>query len=249
MNELQYFDQLRDIMVRSGQLVMQHFRGDYTVFEKKGYTVATSVDIENENFLKMELANIVPSAGFIAEESGISGLQSDLMWVIDPLDGTKNFIKGIPHFCIIVALTYCDEPIVAAIYQPCTQEFYYAEKGKGFWVSGNRLESVDRSMKHNVALVHASHADVTSIKLKLKENKIQISKRYFGSAGMDAIYLAMGNIDFLVFQDIAWWDVAAGMLCIDQAGGLKYSYKKSLNKVGYGSLRAGNPLLFDDSSW
>ena len=249
MNQLQYFDQLQDVMMRSGQLVMQQFRGNYEIFEKQGYSLVTSVDLENEKFLKLELAKIVPGAGFLAEESGISQSASDLVWVIDPIDGTRNFVKGIPHFCIMVALTYKDEPIVAAIYQPATKEFYYAEKGKGLWLQGKRIQSIDRSMVIKSAIVVCSSADFSQIKLKLKENKIQVSRRYFGSAGIDAIYLAVGNIDFVIFRDIAWWDVAAGMLLIQEAGGLICHYEKSAIKNKYGTLKAGNKLFFDDCSW
>ncbi len=124
MNQLQYFDQLQDVMIRSGQLIMQKFRTDYEIFEKDGGSIVTAVDLENELFLKAELAKIVPQAGFCAEESGLSDTQSDFMWVIDPLDGTRNFVKGIAHFCIMVALTYQGEPIVTAIYQPITKELY-----------------------------------------------------------------------------------------------------------------------------
>ena len=247
MKQLQYYDQISDVMTRSGSLVMQYFRGDYTVFEKQG-SLVTTVDFENETFLKSELAKIVPQAGFLAEESGVSGASSDLMWVIDPLDGTKNFIKGIPHFCIMVALTYKDEPIVAALYQPVTKELYYAEKGKGLWLQTNRIKFVDRLIATQAALVVCSDADFEQAKLKLQENKIQISQRYFGSAGIDAIYLAVGNIDFVVFRDMGWWDIAAGMLLIQEAGKLLYNYEKSAVKNGYGTLKAGNSLFFDDCS-
>lgn len=249
MNNLQYFDQLQDVMVRSGQLVMQKFRGDYTVFEKNGSSLVTSVDLENEEFLKLELAKIVPAAGFLAEESGLSGCASDFMWVIDPIDGTKNFIKGIPHFCIMVALTYKNEPIVGAIYQPITQEFYYAEKGKGLWLQDNRIIFSNRSIEHNAVFVSCSEVDVRHIKLKLKETKLQISRRCFGSAGIDAVYLAVGNVDLIIFKDIAWWDIAAGMLLIQEAGGLICQHEKSMTRDGYGMLKAGNALFFGDNSW
>ncbi len=236
-------------MIRSGQLIMQKFRGNYEIFEKQSSSLVTSVDIENEKFLKLELAKIVPDAGFLAEESGVSGEASDLMWVIDPIDGTRNFVKGIPHFCIMVALTYKDEPIVSAIYQPVTKEFYYAERGKGLWLQGKRIQCIDRLISEKSAIVVCSGVDFNQIKLKLKENKTQVSRRYFGSAGIDAIYLAIGSIDFVIFRDIAWWDVAAGMLLIQESGGLICHYEKSTMKNKYGTLKAGNKLFFDDCSW
>ncbi|MBV8661096.1 MAG: inositol monophosphatase [Candidatus Dependentiae bacterium] len=245
MNDMQYFDQLQDVMIRSGQLVMQGFCNDFTIFEKQGNSLFTSIDLENEQFLKQEFSKIFPQAGFCAEESGLSGERSDWIWVIDPIDGTKNFIKGIPHFCIMVALTYKDDPMVAAIYQPITKELYYAEKGKGLWLNGiHRIEFADRLMQEKAALVVCDEADLQQVSLQLKENKIQVSRRHFGSAGIDAIYLAIGNIDFVIFRNIAWWDVAAGMLLIHEAGGLVCHYEKSHEKTGFGTLKAGNKLFF-----
>ena len=245
MQDMQYFEQLKDVMFRSGHLVMQNFRGDYKIFEKYGDSIVTTVDLENELFLKLELAKIVPDAGFIAEESRFDTQASDFMWVIDPLDGTKNFIKGIPHFCIMVALTYKNEPIVAAIYQPVTQEFYYAEKDKGLWLQGkHRISFSERSNIGHVAMIVCSENDAQNIKKNFEQNKIQISQRYFGSAGIDAIYLAVGNIDLIILRDVAWWDVAAGILLIQEAGGLAYKYQASDVKSGYGTLKAGNELFF-----
>jgi myo-inositol-1(or 4)-monophosphatase len=83
--------------------------------------------------------------------------------------------------------------------------------------------------------------------LKFKKNKIQISRRYFGSAGIDAVYLAVGSVDLVIFRNIAWWDVAAGMLLILEAGGLICQYEKSDIKHGYGTLKAGNKLFYHDS--
>jgi myo-inositol-1(or 4)-monophosphatase len=248
MHTLPYFDQLQDVMIRSGELVMQYFGTEINIVKKGCASIVTAVDLENEQFLKNELVKIMPQAGFWAEESGITGELQDWMWVIDPLDGTKNFVKGLPHFCIMVALTYKNDPIVSIIYVPILDEFYYAHKDKGAWRNGSRIEFTDRSIKGDVALVDCSADDLQKIKLKLKENKTQISRRYFGSAGIDAIYLATGAIDLISFCDIAWWDVAAGMLLIQESGGLVCNYKKSVKKIGYGTLQAGNKLFFDEIS-
>ena len=98
MNDLHYYDQLYDLMKRSGHFVMSHFRRDIVIMNKGFYSIVTNVDLENERFLVEELRKIKPEAGFITEESPVvSQEQTEYTWVIDPLDGTKNFIKGIPH--------------------------------------------------------------------------------------------------------------------------------------------------------
>lgn len=244
MKELLYFEQIEDVMIRSGELVMQQFGADFEIIKKNGGSIVTTVDFENELFLKSELEKIVPQASFFAEESGKTGEQSDYVWVIDALDGTRNFIKKIPHFCIMIALTYKDEPILSAIYQPITKQLYYAEKGKGLWLDGQKVRFIDRLVKTQAALVVCSQVDWQPIKLKFKQKNIQISRRYFGSAGIDALFLVNGSIDYVIFSSIHWWDVAPGMLIIAEAGGLIYKYKKSLIEDDLGAFQAGNQLFF-----
>lgn len=250
MDALQYFDQIRDVMIRSGKLVMQHFRSDFALFEKNNHGILTSVDIENEQLLLVELAKIVPHAGFLAEESGISGMQSDWMWVIDALDGTRNFAKGIPHFCIMVALTYRNVPVMSAIYQPVTQELYYAEAGKGTWLQDNtgmrRIRFVDSLYKTKTAIVVCGQKEWPTIKAQCRKNGVNVSRRYFGSAGLDSIYLLHGYIDLLVINNSNWWDVVPGMLLTTEACGLEYRYETLQEHKYQGNLYAGNSLFFKE---
>ncbi len=244
MKKLQYFDQIQDIMTRSGKLVMGYFRSDFKIWKKGLHSCVTQVDIENEQFLMAELAKVVPSAQFYTEELGVVGKPSDYQWVIDALDGTKNFIKGLPHFCIMVALTYRDKPIVSAIYLPMTQELYYAELGKGLWRNGIEMHPADSLQSSKIALMNGSDTSVRAIKLKLKQEDIQISKRYFGSLGIDAVYLITQSIDLMLCSDVAWYDIAAPILLIEQVPWMVCKYERSSAKEGLWTLRAGNKIFF-----
>lgn len=246
---MQYFDQIENIMVRSGQLVMQYFRQDLEVYCKIDGSLATNVDIENEIFLQQELLRIMPDAGIVAEESGAQNEDREYMWVIDPLDGTKNFIQGIPHFCICIALTFRGEPIVGAIYNPITKDLYYAEKGLGAWLNGkNKIAIQDQNFENTGVLVVVDDLQLKHIKLQQELesgcNNLQISNRYFGCAGLDSVYVAAGYLNFIVFENIAWWDVAAGMLLIEQAGGMVDWKIKSSKKSISGRFIAGHPSIF-----
>lgn len=246
---MQYFDQIEDIMVRSGQLVMQYFRQDLEIYCKTGGSLATNVDIENEIFLEQELLRIMPDAGILAEESGPKNEDREYVWVIDPLDGTRNFMQGIPHFCICIALTFRGEPIVAAIYNPITKDLYYAEKGLGTWLNGkSKIAIQDQNFENTGVLVVVNNQQLKQIKLQQKLTKscqnLQISNRYFGSAGLDSVYVAAGYLNFIVFENIAWWDVAAGMLLIEQAGGMVDWKMKSSKKSIKGKFIAGHPSIF-----
>ncbi len=245
MKSLRYFDQINDVMTRSGQLVMGYYKKDFEIFKKTGTSLVTTADIENERFLMHELSQIVPQAGFIAEESGIIDAHHDYMWVIDPLDGTRNFVHGLPHFCIMIALMYKNELIMSAIYEPVTQQLYYAEQGKGAWLDGtHRIHVNDRCKQTRSVIVVGDDTAVHIARKALGDSSIHVSRRYFGSAGLDAVFLATGVIDVMVAEHIAWWDVAAGMLLIREVVGLQCHYKKKDAHSLYGTLKAGKTLFF-----
>lgn len=245
MKQLQYFDQIEDVMVRSGQLVMQYFLQDIYIDDKTDGSLVTNVDIENEAFLRHELLRIMPDAGILAEESGSENEDRDFIWVIDPLDGTRNFIKGIPHFCICVALTFRQEPIVAAVYNPVSRELYYAEKGYGVWLNRTRNIVVrDQFFEKTGVIVVLDEPELQYIQQEHVHKNIRISDRYFGCAGLDTVYVAMGYIDFVVFKNISWWDVAAGMLLIQEAGCLVDWHVTSFDTMIKGRFVAGHPSIF-----
>lgn len=241
--QLQYFEQIQKIMMQSGQLVMQRFGTDITILQKKGGSIVTAVDFENEQFLKEQLSTIVPQAAFFAEESGCSDVTAEYVWVIDSLDGTRNFIKGLPFFCSMIALTYKNEVMVAAMYQPLTRQFYYAEKNKGLWLNGDPLSFIDRLNKHKTALIVSDSASFKVLKSKFLECPIQISRRYFGCIGFDIAYLIAGNIDLIIAESIHWWDLAPGLLMLAESG-VTFEYEKSVIQDGLYRFKAGNKLFF-----
>lgn len=245
MDHLDYYQQLYNLLVTSGNLIMQAYRKDYSIITKHNCSAVTSVDIAVEQLLKIGLADLVSDADFYAEDTIMSQSQADWQWIIDPLDGTKNFIKQIPHFCIMVALTYKDKPMVAAIYNPVTEQFYYAAADKGFWINGEKFERAVRAIDTHIAFVSCLTEHEAAIQLKLQDKRLQISRRYFGSQGMDAIYLATGSLDLLWCDQIGWWDNAPAILIIQEAQGLVCHYQKNEKNSLTGTLRAGNPIFFD----
>ena len=120
-----------DPLVRqAGRILLDYFHKPLKRYDKKNAGFATDADLASESFLLKSLAPIIPDVSFCAEESGLTA-GNDYQWVIDPLDGTTNFASGIPYFCVSVALTYKGNPIFGVIYSPITDEFFYAETGKG----------------------------------------------------------------------------------------------------------------------
>ena len=219
---MDYFEPLQQLMRDSGALIMQHFRKEVVVESKSDGSIVTRVDKNNDLFLREGLSRIMPKAEFLTEELGSDEITSDYVWVVDPLDGTKNFVRGLPHFSISIALTYKNEPIVAAIYHPVEQNLYYAEKGKGSWLNGEKqliMQKKRSFTKDSLFFVDIISAVNIIEKRPDLFNKSNVSVRYFGSAALDAAYVAAGYVDCIFYNQLHWWDVAAGILLVKEAGG------------------------------
>lgn len=211
---MQYQDmreQLQNCIRQAGVLAMSYYGCPLTrVPKKNGF--ATQADIAVEQFLIQSLGAIAPEASFYAEESGQSGNHHNgYCWVIDPIDGTTNFARSIPYFCISVALTFNGEPVVGIIYQPVLDELFYAQQGSDAWLNGIRLSK--QSDQSGIKLVVASPWSSSR-----KPVKRGYAPRYFGAVALDCAYLASGKIDGLEFSSVFWWDIAAGILMLKEAG-------------------------------
>ena len=181
----------------------------------------TNADVRTEKILKESLEYHYPNYGFIMEEEGnVTGKDKDNTFVIDPIDGTSNFIHGIPHFCIAIAKLSNDTISDGIIFNPITNEFYWASKGKGSWLNNQRLRVSNRK-KLEECVVGASsiEKDLNSIdKLNfLKKNSV--SFRNMGSAALDLAYVASGKLDAFWGYNLNLWDIAAGIILALEAGG------------------------------
>jgi myo-inositol-1(or 4)-monophosphatase len=243
-------DSLELIMRAAGDIVLSYMSQaqQLTRMHKEGNGFATQADIASEEFLIEQLHKLLPEAGFIAEESGSSNTNSSLQWVIDPLDGTTNFSQGLPYFCISVALTKDSVPIIAAIYQPLLNEFFYAQQGKGAWLNGQRIQ-VSTATKLEDAVVAVGLSYLRRPRGPLLGVLSTIAKktfavRNFGAAALDLAYVACGRLDGVFFTHLSWWDVAAGILLIQQAGGQISDFSGESITPSYVSCVAGSPIIY-----
>lgn len=242
---------LETIIKSAGAILMSYFRTEFPSREKEQGGPVTPADLASEKYLIEHLKGLVPQASFFAEESGASGTNDDYCWVIDPLDGTTNFIHGLPYFCISVALTFKGKPIVAAIYQPLLDDFYYAQKGQGAFLNGKKiLVSSATSLQKSMILVglpmtyHDTYHDLIE-KLPSLGPKLY-SFRHLGAAALDCAYVASGRLDAVFFTGLAWWDVAAGMLLIEQAGGIVTDFQGNALTQDYRSCIGANKQIFNE---
>jgi len=224
-NSLDLQKQVEPIIRKAGEILLSFYGKKLTKNYKPQHGFATEADLASEKFLIEELGKILPQASVFAEESGKSGKANEYCWVIDPLDGTTNFAHQLPYFCISIALTQNDVPIFGMIYQPLEDELFWAQKGKGAYLNGNTISvSHPKKLEKTLFVVgfpyrRGPRYDHLLERVK-RVRKQTYTFRYFGAAALDQVYVAAGRLDASILEDLAWWDIAAGMIIIQEAGGV-----------------------------
>ena len=171
----------------------------------------TKTDKNVEKIIIEELSKSKKNYSFITEESGkINNKDKENIWIIDPIDGTTNFLHGIPHFAISVALKSKKEIIIGLIYDPIKDEMFYAEKDKGAFLNNQRLRVSNKNSLDD-CLFSSNHDGVKFSDLNM---------RYSGCAALDLAYVASGRLDGFFQNNINLWDIAAGALMVREAGGM-----------------------------
>lgn len=242
------YNELEDILKHAGAILRSYW-GKPLTHQQKRNGFRTEADLKSEAYLKQKLTGLVP-ADIWAEESGQSGSNNNgYRWVIDPLDGTTNFANGLPYFCISVALTEHDEPIHAAIYNPLQDEFFYAKKGAGAFCNSRKITvSAPKLIEQTVIGFGFSYAlDKRSSVLQGAQamvKKIQ-AIRNMGAVALDLAHVAAGRLDGLFFSNLFWWDAAAGVLLVKEAGGKVSDFQGNSITPTYESCLAGGDMMYE----
>lgn len=209
----------------------------------------SAADTKAEEVLVEELSKARPGYGFLAEERGVvEGTDKTHTWIIDPLDGTTNFLHGIPHFAINVALEREGVVVAGVTYNPVSNELFWAEKGKGCFVNDKRLRVAQRkTLIDSVLATGIPFAGKSGHAQFLKELHQMTQRvagvRRFGSAALDLAYVAAGRFDGYWERDLKAWDIAAGGLMVLEAGGWIAGADGGEFAPHEGSVCAANPEL------
>ena len=185
----------------------------------------TAADKRAEELLYGELTKARPGYGFIGEEGGArEGTDKANVWIVDPLDGTTNFLHGIPHFAVSIALQREGELIAGLVYNPATDDLFLAEKGKGAYLNDQRMRVAARkTLNESViacGLPHIGRGDFDVAGAELKAIQPQVAGlRRFGAAALDLAWVAAGRVDGYWERNLSSWDMAAGMVLVREAGG------------------------------
>ena len=216
-----------NIMIKASEKASKVLIRDFGEIEKlqvskKGPSdFVTNSDLKTEKIIISELKKAKPNFSIISEESGIEINKDDKnFWIIDPIDGTINFLHGIPHFAISIALKSNNEIISGLIFDPIKNEMFYAEKDNGAYFNNQRMRVSKKNEINNCLFV-------TGGKI---EKGLDLPYRKSGCAALDMAYVASGRYDGYFQDNLNLWDIAAGILLVKEAGGIVSEINLSINK-------------------
>lgn len=237
----------------TGQFLLEENKkiSEKDVETKSKNSLVTYVDKNAEKQIITALSPLIPEAGFIAEE-GTSDKNGEVYnWVIDPLDGTTNFIHGLPAYCVSIGLLKGeDELLVGVIYEPNLDECFYAWKNGGAYLNGTKINvSATDKMENSLFATGFPYYDYHKMDgyLKVLKDLMFNSRgiRRLGSAAIDLAYVACGRFEAFYEYSLNPWDVAAGALIVEEAGGVVFDFKRGKNYIFGKEIIASNPHVYE----
>ena len=206
-----------NVMIKAAEKASRALIRDFGEVEKlqvsrKGPTdFVTNADLKAEKIIIEELKKARPNYSIISEESGIeNNKDNNNIWIIDPIDGTMNFLHGISHFAISIALKSKDEIVSGLIFDPIKDEMFYAEKDEGAFFNNYRIKVSKKNQLNDCLFTTGGNV----------KKQLDLQYRVSGSAALDMAYVAAGRYDGYFQHDLNIWDIAAGIILIKEAGGL-----------------------------
>lgn len=234
---------VKSIVVEASSLMLT---ADFEIKEKGDVAnIVTTSDVAVQEFLCNKLSYVIPGCGFLCEEDDMIDLSHEYTWIIDPIDGTCNYARGIDQCAICVGLMHYDKLILGVVYLPRTKELFHAVKGKGAFRNDQPIHVSDRSFENAVmctalSVYHKEHTKVCSDIITdtfLKINDI----RRFGAAAPELCYLAMGRCELYFEYILSPWDYAAASVILTEAGGsISNLNGNDIDGVSQSGILAGN---------
>lgn len=217
-------DQLIAVVRRAGDMIRDAHDIEKDTHEKNGAAdLVTKYDVAVQAFLQKELLALVPEADFLGEEGEHEALDKPWVFVVDPIDGTTNFVRHMHHSNIAVALVHEGCVAYGVVYNPFTEEMFAARRGGGAFLNGHPIHVSDRDMSHAITMCGSTIYDRRftdrSFSLMRRLYDLGLDFRRFGSAELDVCYVACGRAEVFFECRLSPWDYAAGSLILTEAGG------------------------------
>ena len=222
-NMKHYLDAAENAARAAGELLRKNFHRSQHVNAFSAHDIKLAIDVQTQDLITNKLLKPFPEHALYGEEGIVGDQSSEHQWVVDPLDGTVNYFYRIPHFCVSIALRFKGEIIVGVIYDPMREEMWSVQKGEKPRLNGEHFRVSDRKeLSEAVISVGLAKTDKTiDSNLPLFEAMIhKVRKcRILGSAALDMAYVACGRLDAYIERGISLWDIAAGWILVETAGG------------------------------
>jgi len=249
MNE-QLVETAVDCVREAGDILLDYHNRLHTLqIQAKGrFDYVTEADLAAQDVIVKLIRSRHPEHEILAEEANGSTGQNASRWLVDPLDGTANFIHGFPIFAVSVALEYENSIVLGAIYDPCRRELFLAQKGQGATLNGRPIQISKRQMVDEALVATAFPWRQKSVLSRYLEGFTQIFSRVSdvrrsGSAALDLAYVACGRCEGYWELGLSPWDIAAGHLLVLEAGGYITDFNGEDNHIWAGDVVAGNPAI------
>lgn len=235
---------------QAGEFQLKRLGGKFTISHKGAIDLVTEVDRESEALIVGMLRGVFPATDIIAEENDYGERKSDIAWIVDPLDGTTNFAHRLPWFCVSIGIEVSGEIAGAVLFHPCMNEMFTALRGEGAFLNGVRLSVSENRQLRSCILASGFPYDRTWD----NENNLELYSRFtmatqgvrrFGAAALDLAYVAAGRMDGFWECKLKPWDVAAGKLLVEEAGGRVTSYSGEPYSVYDHRIVASNGFIHD----
>lgn len=248
---------LMTIMINAARRAAKGLRRDFGEVEallvsKKGAAdFVTAADLKAEQSIFEDLSKGRPKYGFVMEERGeIEGADNSNRWLVDPLDGTSNFLHGLPQFAISIALERDRQPYAGVVYNPIADELFWAEKGEGAFLNDRRLRVAERAdLDSALFATGLPFKGRPGLERALKETAAALAAtagiRRFGAASLDLAFVAAGRFDAYWERGLACWDVAAGAILVREAGGMVSEIEGGDRPIHQGSILAASAAIHE----
>ena len=236
---MNYYKIALECALTAGNIIKDNYSKSANVNSKGDFDVVTQTDIDSEQSIIERIRHYLPEHGIISEEAGKLLYSSEFIWIIDPLDGTGNFITGNSYFSVSIAMAYKREVLLGIVYNPITNELYSAEKGKGAWLHDQKLKvsSRDKLSECYLATAFAANEHDIANGIKVMQNISTKCRRMvinFAPA-LDLCNIARGKVDALIDNGSTCEDHAAGSLILKEAGGIV----ENLHSLGWDPFQTG----------
>ncbi|PQO24824.1 inositol monophosphatase [Rhodobacteraceae bacterium WD3A24] len=238
---------------RAGRSLVKDFREveNLQVSTKGAGDFVTRADTAAEKIIQSELMGGRPNYGWLGEETGeTAGTDPTRRWIVDPLDGTTNYLHGMPHWAVSIALEHKGEIIAGVVFDAAKDELFVAEKGTGAFVNDTRLRvSGRRHMEEAVFATGVPYGAKRTLPATLKDLSrlmpVTAGMRRWGVASLDLAYVAAGRFDGYWERELNAWDIAAGLILVREAGGMIAPIREGEDILGKGAVIATNEALHD----